>query len=122
IDLLVYFVVLFVLTKHFGIGGAAMAWAGRTTLELLIFLALNHRFLPKGVLPLKLTTIGLIGALGVFYSVTQMHGIAIRTAFAALALVAFSAPSTFWVLEVKARVSLPRLASHRRLSSCTQRP
>lgn len=121
IDLLVYFVVLFVLTKHFGIGGAAMAWAGRTTLELLIFLALNHRFLPKGVLPLKLTTIGLIGALGVFYSVTQMHGIAIRTAFAALALVAFSLGSWFLFLEMKERVFFTQVGLHQVLSSLRQR-
>jgi O-antigen/teichoic acid export membrane protein len=121
LDLLVYVVVLFAVTKHFGIGGTAIAWAGRATTENLVFFGLNRFFLPKGVLPLRSTALCFIGALGVFYSSALIAGFAARIVFVILTLAVFSLGSWFLVLEMKERLFLTQVGFRGILSSLRQR-
>ena len=121
LDLTIYVFVVFVVTKHFGIEGTAMASAGRTTLEALIFLALNQRFLPKGALPLRSSVVSLGGALGLFYCSTLIPGITGRVIFVAISMAAFSLVSWFWLLEMPERIFLTEVGFRGALSSLRQR-
>jgi O-antigen/teichoic acid export membrane protein len=121
LDMLTYFVVLFVLARHFGIAGAAMAWAGRTTVELLLFFFLNQRFMPKGVLSTRWAGLCLMGTFVVFYFSTLIPGVVMRIAFIVFVLAAFSLGSWFLVLELQERVFLTQVGFRGVLSSLRQR-
>jgi hypothetical protein len=94
------------LVSRFGIKGAAIAWTGRSILEVLVFVALSQRFLPKKALSLKRIGISIALALFALNLATLPAGLAFKLASLACALLAFVLISWFLLLKPEERLFL----------------
>jgi len=103
IDLPLYLAGAWMLVSRFGIKGAAIAWTGRSILEVLVFLAMSLRFLPAGVLSLMRFGISITMAAATFYFSSLFTGLAFRCAFVLCALSAFALISWFKLLKPEER-------------------
>jgi O-antigen/teichoic acid export membrane protein len=103
VDLPIYLVVAWMLVSRLGIKGAAIAWTGRSVLEVLVFLALSQHLLPKRALSLKRMGISIALAVSALSLATLPAGLAFKFASLACALFAFVLISWFLLLKPEER-------------------
>jgi O-antigen/teichoic acid export membrane protein len=106
IDLPLYLAGAWMLVSRLGIKGAAIAWTGRSILEVLVFLALSQRFLPKRALSLKRMGISIALALFALNIATLPTRPAFKFVSLACALLAFVVVSWFVLLKPEERFFL----------------
>jgi O-antigen/teichoic acid export membrane protein len=110
IELPVYLIFLFWLTKVYGIEGAAMAWTGRVVVDALVLFGLARRFLPMHP-STKLQTLYLsTGAVAVFACATLLHSLTLKTLFILCTLFGFVLVAWFLVLSPEERRLVQELA------------
>jgi O-antigen/teichoic acid export membrane protein len=106
LELPLYLAGAWMLVSRFGIKGAAIAWTGRSILELLLFLSLSQHFLPKRALSLKQMGISIALALFALKLATLPAGLAFKLTILVCALLAFVFTSWFLLLKPEERLFL----------------
>ncbi len=97
LELPIYLSAVWLLTKHFGIQGTAIAWFARNTIDALLVCLMARRFLPRRsrVLP----ALGVAASAGVLvYLGTLPHTMIVKGEFLALALLGFALAGWFLIL------------------------
>jgi O-antigen/teichoic acid export membrane protein len=108
IELPVYIAVILVLTKRFGIEGAAIAWAARVSLDAVVLFYYSHRLLPHKPRFLSRLGTALVAGLLLLYAGTLPQSLAIKAGFLALCLLVLGLVSWFWVLAPEERAFMLR--------------
>jgi O-antigen/teichoic acid export membrane protein len=103
IELPVYLIALFWLTKVHGIEGAAMAWTGRVTFDALVLFGLAKRFLPIGSSVQSQTLLLIAGALATFALATLPRSWEMKGLFLVFMLFSFILVAWFLVLSPEER-------------------
>jgi O-antigen/teichoic acid export membrane protein len=98
-----YLAALWFLTRHFGIEGTAMAWAGRLLVELAVVFGFSHRFLPTTPKWLLRNSGVTAGALAILYGTTLPKLFGIKLAVDFVLLVAFVFVAWSWGLSPSER-------------------
>jgi O-antigen/teichoic acid export membrane protein len=95
LELPLYVAMIWVLTKSWGIEGAAIAWGIRVTLDALLLFFFTYRLLPykPAFLPRLATTVS--AGLLVLYLATLIHGLFLKGIFLSICLVSFGLVSWF---------------------------
>jgi len=107
-ELVIYSAVAWILIRHFGIEGAAVAWVGRASIEALMFFVLGYRMMPEKILSLKAVGASVTSIVLVLYASTFPPGIASRSVFLILALLAFAYLGWRWILTPEERLYATR--------------
>src|SRR5712692_7107201 len=108
LELPIYFVAVWLLTKRLGIEGTAIAWTARVALDAILLLFFAHRLLPHkpGFLPKLAATAA--GGLLVLYGATFPKTLVMKAAFALPALLIFGLAG-FWRMAPDERDLMLRL-------------
>lgn len=93
-----YLIAVWVLTRQFGIAGTAIAWTGRVTLDAILLFFFARRLVQHRPRLLSKLAATVAAGLLVLYVATIPHSLAVRAAFALLALLAFGLASWFWAV------------------------
>ncbi len=86
-----YLLAAWVLTSRYGITGTAMAWAGRTALDLVLYFAVAGWILPGGGEVVRRASRGLSPALALLAAAALPFGVAYRAAVLAAGSIAYLA-------------------------------
>lgn len=106
LELPIYFVAVWLLTKRLGIEGTAMAWTGRVVFDAILVFLCAHRLLAgRAKFLVKLGAITAAG-LVLLYMGTLSFDLAIKAGFLSLALLGFGLASWFLVLGPAERMFL----------------
>lgn len=109
VELPVYLAVLWLLTIRFGIQGAAIAWAGRTTLDAGLLWFFAHRLLPqRSGFVVKAAAMAVAG-LGVLYLAALPASLSAKAVFFVVVLLFFVIVSWVWLLAPEERAVLLRI-------------
>ena len=103
LELPVYLIALFWLTKVLGIEGAAIAWTGRVAVDALVLFVIAKRFLPIRSSVHFQTFLLVAGTVGIFVLVTLPHTWETRGLLLILILVAFVLIARFLVVSTEER-------------------
>ncbi len=108
LELPIYFVAVWLLTKRLGIEGTAIAWTARVALDAILLLFFAHRLLPykPGFLPKLAATAA--GGLLVLYGATFPETLVMKAAFTLPALLIFGLAG-FWRMAPDERDLMLRL-------------
>jgi O-antigen/teichoic acid export membrane protein len=116
-DLLISIVVVWMITAHFGIIGAAIVWTVRATLETVILFALSQHFLTKNLLALKPFVASMLTAFLAFWLSTLVAEFLPKCIFLACALVMFIFISWHLILQPEERSFLAQAYIYRKRST-----
>jgi len=109
VELPLYLVAVWWLTKHFGIAGTAVAWTGRGVLDaILLFVFAGHLIRLRPQLMFKLAATVIAGSL-VLYAATIPNTLGAKAAFVLLALLAFGFAGWRWTIGPDERALLRHL-------------
>src|SRR5215472_4217000 len=97
-ELPLYLIALWLLTKRFGIAGTAMVWTGLSILNAILLFLLARRLIKHGPGFLSKLTAALFVGLMTFYGATIPHTLAGKAVFDILMLLAFAFTGWFWAL------------------------
>ncbi len=113
VELPLYLVSVWVLTKRLGIEGSAIAWTGRITLDAVLIFFFAHRLLPykRGFLP-RLAAATAAGLL-VLYVATVPWSLPMKVVFVVSAVLIFGLVSWFWAMEPDERQLMRRVRRRR---------
>lgn len=103
IELPVYVVILFWLTKMYGIEGAAIAWTARVIIDALVLFGVAERFLPSRSSVQFQTFLLIAGSLATFKVAALARSWEIKGLFLALTFLIFAAVMWFVVLSPRER-------------------
>src|SRR5207302_1056345 len=107
VELPFYLATAWVLIRSRGIEGAAMAWTGRTAVDLVLFLGAARRVLPEAARPIRRLAWALVPALAAIAACTLAPGLAIRVPLVLSIALAFSIAS--WGLALSPEEKAPLL-------------
>jgi O-antigen/teichoic acid export membrane protein len=103
IELPLYLLILFWLTKIYGIEGAAVAWTARVAIDALVLFAVAKRFLPVRSSAQFRTFLFVASGLGIFALTILLRGWEMKVLFLALILFGFLFVAWFVVLSPEER-------------------
>jgi O-antigen/teichoic acid export membrane protein len=103
LELPVYLVALFLLTKRYGIEGAAIAWTGRVTLDALVLFIVARRLLPMETSFRPQTSLFSVLALVALALAALPQGLLFKSVFLLLIILSFSLVVWFRVLSPEER-------------------
>jgi O-antigen/teichoic acid export membrane protein len=101
-----YWAAVWLMTVHFGITGAAMAWTARAVLELGLLLFFASRLLPQAPAFLTRLTLASVAGLVLFSAGCLLHGDLAKAVFLAVTLAAFALTCWRWGLSPAERLFL----------------
>jgi O-antigen/teichoic acid export membrane protein len=103
LELPIYVALIWVLTKRYGIEGAAIAWSARVTMDAAVLFYFCHRLLPHK--PGFLSKLGsaVVTGLLVTYTATLPRTPMMKVGFLSLTLIVFGLASWFWALGPEER-------------------
>ena len=103
IELPVFVGVLWVMTRHFGIQGAAIAWSARAVADAAVLLVMSHHLVGEVPRLFSVTFASIAGALTAFYVASSPQGLISRALLCAVFLVVFAAASWYVALSTTER-------------------
>jgi len=98
VELPLYLIALWWLTKRYGIAGSAMAWTGLSILNAILLFLLARKLIKHGPGFLSKLTAALFAGLTIFYGATIPNTLAGKAVFDLLMLLAFVFAGWFWAL------------------------
>jgi O-antigen/teichoic acid export membrane protein len=108
VELPIYLVSLWLLVHFRGIEGAAMAWAGRVSLDAILLFGFAHWLLPHKPRFLAKLGAAVASALLLFYFATLVNGLPGKYALLGITAVVFGVVVWFWMLSGRERAFLVR--------------
>ena len=105
LELPFYLVAAWLLIRSRGIEGAAVAWAGRTAVDLALYLGAARRVLPESGPPVRGVWLGVAAAVAALAAAAAPTTTAGRAAVAAVAAAAFAAAAWTRLLTAAERAS-----------------
>jgi len=102
-ELPLYLVALWFLVKTRGIEGAAIAWAGRVSVDAVLMYGFAHRLVTRMSNFLLRLAAGIAGALSLLCVFVFLHGLTIKLFSLSICLVAFGLIGWFWILTPEER-------------------
>jgi|SRR5579862_9203314 len=106
VEIPLYVIAVWLLTSSMGVTGAAIAWAGRVSLEGIFLFFYSHRLLPRKPKLLGKVAIATAAAMAVLYLAAVPEKLMVKAIFFTIALVAFGLTSWWWGLKHNERVFL----------------
>jgi O-antigen/teichoic acid export membrane protein len=103
VELPIYGIALWILTQRFGIEGAALAWAGRATIDAACLFLFTHRLFPHKSWFLSKLATAVAVALSFLGAATLPEAFATKMLFLALLLSGLTCCGWFWVLAPEER-------------------
>lgn len=98
VELPLYLIAVWVLTRRFGIAGTAMAWTGRVALDAILLFFFAGRLIKHTQGFLSKLTAALVAGLLVLYVATIPNTLAGKAGFVLLALLAFGFAGWLWAM------------------------
>jgi O-antigen/teichoic acid export membrane protein len=117
-EMIAYSVIAWLVIKHFGINGAAMAWVGRAAFEVVIFLVFSYQFLPSGIVSWKALASGGLSIFVLLYAPSRCPGLFSRVLVLIVLLLFFCYISWRWLLNREEKI----FVAQRRLKSAVGEP
>ncbi|HLY97450.1 MAG TPA: flippase [Candidatus Angelobacter sp.] len=115
-----YLIALWFLTKRFGIEGTAITWTARIILDAIFLFFFSERLFPHKpgfLLKLGSTTAGALGLLGL----ATVHGsLTMKGSFLAVSLLGFGVTAWLWALAPSERIFLMRARRQSPIQSASQ--
>jgi O-antigen/teichoic acid export membrane protein len=105
-ELPVYFALLWLLTRRFGIEGTAIAWVARVVLDAVLLIFYSYWLLPQKPKFLPNLGIAVAGGLAVLYLASLPQSLTMKAAFLTVGLLVFGLAGWFWGLEPSERIFL----------------
>jgi O-antigen/teichoic acid export membrane protein len=105
-ELPVYFALLWLLTRHFGIEGTAIAWVARVVLDAVLLIFYSYRLLPQKPKFLPNLGIAVAGGLAVLYLASIPQSLTMKAAFLTVGLLVFGLAGWFRGLDPSERIFL----------------
>lgn len=115
LELPLYLVAVWSLTKRFGIAGTAAAWTGRVILDGLLLFFFAQRLVKHRLRFLSKLIATLVAALLALYGATMPSTLAGKLVYALLVLVAFGLAGWFWALAPEERSLVMEVGGRTRL-------
>jgi O-antigen/teichoic acid export membrane protein len=103
VELPVYMLMLWWLTKTHGIEGTAIAWTGRALLDAVVLFALARQFLPARTSSSSPTILLAVVAVATLVLGTLLNGLVLKCVFFLLTIISFSFFAWFMVLSPEER-------------------